>query len=38
MLSIDDNLRENIYEALDGMRQNPYFWTDFQLELGEKKL
>lgn len=38
VLTIDDNLRENIYEALDGLQQNPFFWSDFQLDFGEKKL
>jgi len=38
VLTIDENIRENIYEALDGLYQNPYFWSDFQLDFGEKKL
>jgi len=38
VLTIDENLRENIYEALDGLQQNPFFWSDFQLDFGEKRL
>lgn len=28
-LSIEDSIRDNIYEVLDGMMRNPYFWSDF---------
>jgi hypothetical protein len=38
VLAIDENIRENIYDVLENMRKNPYFWSDFQLDLGEKKL
>ena len=38
VLTIEDSIRDNIYEVLDGMMKNPYFWSDFQLEIGERNL
>ena len=29
VLSIEDTIKDNIYEVLEGMMKNPYFWSDF---------